>query len=402
MARLLTIDELTPAQRQRGLMALMISTFFSWGGFFMVIPLMAVHYVDHLGWAAGTLGIVLAVRQFTQQGLTTIFGVLADRVGPRVLISAGMLTRAIGFAAMAYAETFVPVLLAALVVAVGGSMFESPVQAAVASLTYPDERRRFYARLGMVGGVGTTVGTQVGAMLIGYDFALVCLGGAAAFFAVFLAMTLIMPSISASIGSESASSGVRSVLKDRTFIRYVAIVAGYWFAWTQFGLTITLAAVAITGTDRAVSWIYLVNALVTIALGYTLPRLLERWLTSLQMQITGIVTIGLGLLLVGLAGGVAGILLAAGVFATGAVMARPGQETVLANLANPSARGTYFGFAALALAVGGGLGNYLGGVIYDLGSDGTSPMPWIVFASVAFVTAMLLWLNRERFSAVRA
>lgn len=368
----------------------------------MVIPLMAVHYVDHLGWAAGTLGIVLAIRQFTQQGLTTFFGVLADRIGPRILISAGMLIRAVGFAAMAYAESFWPVLAAAMVVAVGGSMFEAPIQASIAALTYPGERRRFYARIGMVGGIGTTVGTQVGAMLIGYDFALVCLGGAAAFFSIFIAITFVMPSISASIGGDSTSGGIRAVLRDRTFVRYVAVITGYWFAWTQFGLTITLAAVAITGTDRAVSWIYLVNAIVTIGLGYTLPRLLERWLTPLQMQITGIATIGSGLLLVGLAGGTPGVLLAAAVFAMGAVMARPGQETVLANLASPSARGTYFGFAALALAIGGGLGNYLGGVIYDLGSDGTSPMPWMLFASVAFATALLLWLSRERFSAVRA
>lgn len=401
MARLLTIDELTPAQRQRGQIALMLSTFFSWGGFFMVIPLMAVHYVDHLGWAAGTLGIILAVRQFLQQGLTTIFGILADRVGPRILISIGMLIRSVGFAAMAYAEDFWPVLGAAVIVAVGGSMFESPIQASIAALTYPEERQRFYARIGMIGGIGTTVGTQIGAMLIGYDFSLVCLGAAVAFFMVFLAMTIVMPSISASIGGDTALNGVRAVMRDWTFIRYVGIVTGYWFAWTQFGLTVTLAAVAITGTERAVSWIYLVNAVVTIALGYTLPRLLERWLTPLQMQIMGITTIGVGLLLIGLAGGIPGVLLAAGVFAIGAVMARPGQETVLANLASPSARGTYFGFAALALAVGGGLGNYLGGVVYDLGQGGASPLPWIVFGCIAFTTALFLWLNRERFSVVR-
>ena len=401
MAKLLTIEQLSPAQRQRGLIALLISTFFSWGGFFMVIPLMAVHYVDHLGWAAGTLGIILAVRQFAQQGFTAFFGILADKVGPRVLIASGMVTRALGFALMAYAETFWPVLAAAMVVAVGGSMFEAPNQAAIAALTFPDERRRFYARIGMIGGVGTTVGTQIGAMLIGYDFALVCLGGAAAFFTVFVAMLILMPPVAASIGSEPAKDGVKAVLRDRTFLRYVASITGYYFAWTQFGLTITLAAVAITGTDRAVSWIYLVNAGVTIILGYTLPRLLERWLSPLQMQMCGIVTIAIGLFLVGVSTDITGVLVAAGVFAMGAVMARPGQETVLANLARPSARGTYFGIAALALAVGGGLGNYLGGVIYDLGG-GTSPTPWIIFGCVALTTAAMLWFNRERFSIVRS
>lgn len=379
----------------------MTGTFFSWGGFFMVIPLMAVHYVDHLGWAAGTIGIVLAVRQFMQQGFTTFFGILADRIGPRVLIAAGMFTRAIGFAVMGFAESFAFVLGAAMVVAIGGSMFESPIQAAVAALTYPDERRRYYARIGMISGLGTTVGTQVGAFLIGYDFRQVCLAGAAAFLTVGLIVSFALPSVAASVGAESAMSGVRQVLSDTLFLRYVVIVAGYWFAWTQFGLTITLAAVELTGSDRAVSWIYLVNAAVTIALGYILPRLLERWLTPLQMQIVGVATIGLGLIAVGLSNGFSGVLIAAGIFATGAVMARPGQETVLANLARPSARGTYFGIAALALAVGGGLGNYLGGVIYDVGGGAASPLPWTIFGGVALLTAVLLWINRIRFSVVR-
>ncbi|MCA9834349.1 MAG: MFS transporter [Thermomicrobiales bacterium] len=281
-------------------------------------------------------------------------------------------------------------------------MFESPISAAIAALSYPEERRRYYARLGMISGIGTTVGTQIGAFLIGYDFKQVCLGGAAFFFVAALAISLALPPVAASVGSASASAGIRQVLTGTLFLRYVVIVAGYWFAWTQFGLTITLAAVDITGSDRAVSWIYLVNAIVTIALGYVLPRFLERWLPPLQLQIAGVATIGLGLMAVGLASGFNGVLIAVAIFAIGAVMARPGQETVMANLAHPSARGTYFGIASIALAVGGGLGNYLGGVIYDAGGGAESPVPWLIFGGVALTTSALLWFNRNRFSVVRS
>lgn len=402
MTKLLTIDELSDRERQRGLITLMCSSFLSWGGFFMIIPLVAVHYVDHLGWAAGTIGIILAIRQFTQQGLTTIFGVLADRIGPKILISIGMFLRSVGFVAMGFAETFATVLGAAIIVALGGAMFDSPISAAIAALTHPEERRRYYARLGMISGIGTTVGTQIGAILIGYDFKRVCLGGAAFFFIAALGVTIALPPVAASVGEGSATAGVRQVLADKLFLRYVAIVAGYWFAWTQFGLTITLAAVEITGSDRAVSWIYLVNAVVTVALGYVLPRFLERWLPPLQLQIAGVITIGLGLMAVGFASGFNGVLVAVAIFAIGAVMARPGQETVMANLAHPSARGTYFGIASIALAVGGGLGNYFGGVIYDVGGGAESPLPWIIFGGVALITSALLWVNRVRFSVVRA
>ncbi|MBA2467845.1 MAG: MFS transporter, partial [Chloroflexia bacterium] len=81
--------DLSIRQRNRGILALMVSNLFSWGGFFLLIPLVAVHYVDDLGWAAGTVGIMLAVRQFAQQGISPVFGMVCDRIGPKPLICAG-------------------------------------------------------------------------------------------------------------------------------------------------------------------------------------------------------------------------------------------------------------------------------------------------------------------------
>ena len=94
---------MSAAANRRGLRVLLISTFFAWAGFFMIIPMLSVHYVDGLGWTAGAIGLVLAARQFFQQGLTPFSGVLADRLGAKPLIAIGMLVRAVGFAAMAFA-----------------------------------------------------------------------------------------------------------------------------------------------------------------------------------------------------------------------------------------------------------------------------------------------------------
>ena len=41
-----------------GLLVLLISTFFAWGGFFLIIPMISVHYVDQLGWSAASIGLV--------------------------------------------------------------------------------------------------------------------------------------------------------------------------------------------------------------------------------------------------------------------------------------------------------------------------------------------------------
>ncbi|MDQ3927715.1 MAG: MFS transporter, partial [Chloroflexota bacterium] len=61
----------------------------------------------------------------------------------------------------------------------------------------------------------------------------------------------------------------------------------------------------------------------------------------------------------------------------------PSQQTVAANLANPAALGSYFGVSSLALAIGGGVGNLSGGLLYDLGQQLAFPeLPWLVFCLV--------------------
>ena len=85
-----SVSDLSPAARRRGLYTVFAVTFLMNAGFFLIIPLVSVHYVDKLGWAAAYIGLVLAVRQFAQQGLTVFGGALADRFGPKRLILAGV------------------------------------------------------------------------------------------------------------------------------------------------------------------------------------------------------------------------------------------------------------------------------------------------------------------------
>src|SRR5688572_1465386 len=77
---------LSDATKRRGLLALLAGSFFMGVGYFMVIPLIAVHYIDGLRWAAASIGLVLGIRQLTQQGLTLFGGMLADRLGAKGLI----------------------------------------------------------------------------------------------------------------------------------------------------------------------------------------------------------------------------------------------------------------------------------------------------------------------------
>jgi DHA1 family multidrug resistance protein-like MFS transporter len=102
----------------------------------------------------------------------------------------------------------------------------------------------------------------------------------------------------------------------------------------------------------------------------------------------------LGLGGIALAHGVVALVICVIVFSLGALLIQPTQQTVTAAL------GSYFGVSSLALALGGGLGNFSGGLLYGMGQQYHAPaLPWLVFCAVGASAALglgrMYWL-RER------
>jgi DHA1 family multidrug resistance protein-like MFS transporter len=380
-----------PAASRRGLRVLLVSTFFAWGGFFLIIPMISVHYVDGLGWTAGAIGLVLAIRQFTQQGLTPFSGALADRFGAKPLIAIGMLVRAIGFGAMAFASTYPLLMATAIVSAIGGALFESPRAAAVAAMSDERERASYYAKMGVVGGLGITAGTQVGALLLEFDFAFVALASAICYTLLLAMILLWLPAVQVA-EKGGPFRGLNLAFHDRPFLTYLGFVSGHQFMAAQFSITLPLVAMAIVGNPSAVAWVYAVNSAVAVVLGYPMPRVAERRLGASRALILGVMATAVGLVLIGFSRDTASLLFAVLIYSLGVVLVRPTEQTVVAGLANPVALGSYFGVAGLAVAFGGGLGNYVGGVLYDVGARlGLPALPWLVFAFIGLVAAAGLW-----------
>lgn len=404
----MSVSQQTPSRalgnstKRRGLLIVLVNVFLMWGGFFMVIPLISVHYVHELGWDATLIGLVLALRQFLQQGLTIVGGMIADRIGAKVLICAGMIIRAISFGAMAWADTPALLLLAGVLAGLGGALFESPTLATVAALTDETNRSRVYALYGTMGSLGITVGPLVGTQLLKLDFALVAFGASSCFLLAFAVTLLFFPMIRISSSNHQITYGIGLALRDRPFLTFSALLAGYWFISVQLSTALPLVAEDIAGTSDAVGWLYLLNASMGIALQYPLQSLVRRKLPPLLILIVGVSLMALGLGSVALAQSVTALLLCVATFTLGAMLAAPGQQTVTANLANPSALGSYYGVNALSLAVGGGLGNFSGGMFYALGQRLHFPaLPWLVFCTVGIITVIGLGaFNRRRTAAV--
>lgn len=384
----ISINDLTPAARRRGLVTVFTVTFLMHAGFFLIIPLVSLHFVDKLGWAAGFIGLVLALRQFLQQGLTMFGGALADRFGPKRLILAGVMIRAASFVVMGFATVPWVLLASGVLAAVGGALFDAPQNATLATLAPEDRLNDLYGRLGIFQNVARTVGPLIGAFLIRYDFQMVGFGSAAFFLVAFIITLFFLPSIRVSTTTQSVRAGLSLVWHDTSFVIFTILMMGFWFMWVQLSIAMPLQIKQLTGLDSSVSVMFTVSAILSILLQVPALNLAQRHLKPQLIITVGMVNMAFGMLLIAAGHGLAMFYVALFFFSVGSILATPSNQTVIAGMADDRARGAYFGFGALAMAFGGGMGHFLGGTLIDVAvSRQMAALPWLIFAAVGLISA---------------
>lgn len=383
---------LTATQRQLGLRSLLVYTFFMVAGYSMLMPLVAVHFVNNVGMTTALVGIALAVRQITQQGLTVAGGLLCDKFGAKPMICAGVLVRALGFASLAWANDPTWLFVAMVLSALGGALFEAPYQATIVALTEEDNRQHYYLVSNWVSGVATTVGPLIGIALLQFDFAIVCFGAAGCFLLNSFIAMFLLPSLDTATEKGSSLSKLTLVLRNRRFVFFTTLMMGYWFTSVQFNLSFALWAQKLSGQQESVGVMFAISAAITVGLQYHLVKLFERKLDTRQILVLGLVVMSLSTGAIGLIDSFGSFLFCVVLFSLGALLTRPTQQALTAALADKNALGSFMGFSYLGLAIGGGLGNWLGGWLMDIANDPSlTALPWTVYCVVGLVSAFGLY-----------
>lgn len=371
---------------------LLAANFLMWAGFFLIIPLITVHFVGNLGWAAASVGAVLGVRQLVQQGLTVLGGAWADRVGPRGLILWGCLLRSVGFAGMAFSGSFAALMVSGIVAGLGGALFDAPKSAALTALTPPEHRARLFSLMSMSGNLGMVTGPLLGAAMIGLGFKASALISASAYIVSLLIMQFTLPPLKISSEKGGGLGALRQAVQDKRFVNFTMALVGYFVLSTQLNVAVTLKAIALGG-PAATGPLYAMNAGLAVLLQYPLLRWAEAHFQARTILTAAVLLTSLSLGLMGFAGTFPLLLACTALYSLGTMLVFPTQQTLVSRLAPPELVGSYFGFSALSLGIGGGLGNVLGGSLVDFGNRiGRPALPWLLLMATGMVTVVLLRL----------
>ncbi|MGK5529678.1 MFS transporter [Streptomyces sp. URMC 129] len=398
---------------ERSVQLLMVNQFTINLGFYMLMPYLAAHLAGTLGLAAWLVGLVLGVRNFSQQGMFVVGGALADRFGCKPLIVAGCALRTAGFATLAVADSLPALLAASAATGFAGALFNPAVRAYLAA-DAGERRVEAFALFNVFYQAGILLGPLVGLALTGIDFRLTCLVSAAIFGALSVVQIRALPARPvAARGGPGAAAGMRALWRgapaNRPFLLFSAAMIGSYVLSFQVYLALPLEVRRLVGEGgsgtAAVTLLFAVSALSTVAAQTRVTAWFQARTEPGPALAVGVIVMGLAFVppLVATAVPVPGggaarwlcaavpLTLSALLLAAGTMIAYPFEMDTVIRLSGERHVATHYGLYNTICGVGIALGNLFTGAALDAARDaGLAALPWAALSVLGAACAAAL------------
>ncbi|MDQ0948564.1 putative MFS family arabinose efflux permease [Streptomyces phaeochromogenes] len=399
---------------ERSVQLLMVNQFTINLGFYMLMPYLAAHLAGPLGLAGWLVGLILGVRNFSQQGMFLVGGTLADRLGYKPMIIAGLVLRIVGFATLGLVDSVPALLAASAATGLAGALFNPAVRAYLAA-DAGERRVEAFALFNVFYQAGILLGPLVGMLLTGVSFRVTCLVASGIFALLSIVQIRALPARRGDDAKreqdrEGVLSQWRGILANRPFLLFSLAMIGSYVMSFQVYLALPLEVRRLGGDGTfgtaAVALLFAVSGLSTI-LGQTK---VTAWCKARMEPGRALVW---GLLVMGVAfvpllaataipvsdGGVGLWLLAAVppalsalLLALGTMIAYPFEMDTIVRLSGDRLVATHYGLYNTICGIGITLGNLLTGVALDAARDaGMSALPWLALLVLGLSCAAALY-----------
>lgn len=371
-------------------------------GTYMVVPFYALYLTRHLGLSPAEVGLAMAVKTLSAQGLMLLGGLLADRFGVRRVMLAGLLVRVVAFAGLARAHSLAEVLAHTLLFGLAAGLYIPAGKAACAYMAPRKLRTVVFSVRNAAANVGVALGPMLGTWAARYSPQAGFYAAAAAAAACWVLTFLLVPRM----GRTGAGKAIRladlaQVLRQPGLWGLVAFSFAFWALYSQFELTMPLHVGNLLG-QSGITLLFTVNALMVIVFQVPLTAWVEKHLPPRLALVAGCAALGAGFAGLALAAHPAWLAAAMVVFTVGEMLAAPVLDNMTVELA-PRLAATALGFMSVTVALAGALGNMAGGPLYDWAARAGRP-EWFWYGTGAVCTllgVLVLPLRRARRPARR-
>ncbi|GAA3562519.1 MFS transporter [Kribbella ginsengisoli] len=309
------------------------------------LPFLAVVLTVELGASVAQAGLVLTVFGLATLPSRVFGGHLADRLGRRWTIVAGLVGCAVGQVWIAASGSLWSAVPAVVVLGLAFEIYEPPSQAIIADVTEPVDRPAAYGLLGAVMAVAAVVAGLLAAWLGQWDLRWLFVADAASCLACAVLVAVALP------GGVQVAPAAAAVWRDRRLLWVMG--SGTVFAVLAmvlvFGLPLTLLDRGVSASGVGI--ILAVSAIAQVAVQPVLRGSRLQALDNFQALTLGYVLLGAGLIANGFSHSLPAFVAAAVVWSLGDLILIGRALSVVAELAPEHARGRYLATYGLSWGV---------------------------------------------------
>lgn len=317
-----------------------------------VEPFLALYLSNARHLSLTEVGAVLASYGAGSLPSQPIGGALADRIGRRATLTAGMLANAVAMLGLGYARGLWPLVAASIVVGLTVDLYRPATSALVADLVPGADRTRAYGLIFWAVNLGFSVAMVLGGTLARAGFTPLFWADAVTC-AVFglLIWRAVPETLPAPAAGDDAAEGFGTAARDRLLIGFLLVTLIETTVYMQAYTTLALAMSARGLTAQAYGLTMAVNGIVIVALQPVTGAWLGRR-DHATVIACGIAFLGLGYGLTALATTTWEYAACVAIWTIGEILTMSTGAAVVAALAPPRLRGRYSGVFGVVFSLG--------------------------------------------------
>ncbi|MEH4694406.1 MDR family MFS transporter [Atlantibacter hermannii] len=376
-------------------------------GFYAVVPFLAIFLRDDMLLSGGTIGLILGLRTFSQQGMFILGGALSDRYGARSVILCGCVVRVAGYLLLALGDSLSPIILGACLTGIGGALFSPSIEALLAKAGTDSEARgkrsraEWFALFAVCGELGAVLGPVAGALLAGLGFRPVALAGALVFVAALLVLHLCLPRTARHKQALHITPWWTTFRQPR-FVAFIIAYSSWLLSYNQLYLALPVEITRAGGSEKDLGPLFMLASGLIILLQLPMARFARR-VGATRIVPAGFLLVSASFVSVALFAASTPPdnwlrLLPAACFVTlltlGQMLLVPAAKDLIPRFAEHDTLGAHYG----ALSTAGGCavlaGNILFGDRLDLAlvPSAQAAYPWLQLAVFPFLSAIALFI----------
>ncbi|WP_051569412.1 MFS transporter [Alkaliphilus transvaalensis] len=355
---------------------------------YLVVPIFPVLLKNVKNLGPSQIGLVIGFNALFMQVGSLIAGMISDRIGNRYSILISNSLQAISLLGLGFSSSFILLSSFSALNGMGTGIYIPSTKAAISHIASEDRLTTAFSLRNIASHMGISIAGLI-ILISSSNFNFYYGGGIYIILFIFALLALpddcgVHPCPAIKISS------YLEILKDRSFMLFIVVSTLIWALHTQLAFLLPLRADAVLKSSGVIGVIWTSTSVIVILSQSSVSRLFLEKRSHVTSIFVGVILIGIGVSLIGLANTFPFLVFCSVIFIIGEMFAMPTIDSVIGIFADPKYIGAYFAIASFATGIGGALGTFASGRIIQRYTITNSLVPWIIYGGFTLTLLVVL------------